>query len=279
MKAPSRKNSNRAAALAAWIALAASPWATARAQEPAPSDSPAAEAEEALLNAVRRSEQAPADPASLGTSLRNLGIFYQTRGRGDDARPLLERALAVRQKALGRAHPDVVQSLDDLALLAVGTGDVASAEQLYKRVLRGQRKLYGHDDIRTAITINNLALLNANRGELRRAAALYREELALLETAYGSDSVRLVTTLETLGRLAVEQGDTPEAEALYRRAIALAESSSAPASTRRLIDLLDRYAALLAVEPERAADAEAVAQRAAELRTRPPSVDRRIGTD
>jgi hypothetical protein len=46
------------------------------------------------------------------------------------ARPLYERALTIREKALGPEHPDTAVSLYNLALLLDGQGDLAAARPL-----------------------------------------------------------------------------------------------------------------------------------------------------
>ena len=44
-----------------------------------------------------------------------LAFTYIERGRYTDAEPLYQRALAIREKALGPEHPDVADSLNNLA--------------------------------------------------------------------------------------------------------------------------------------------------------------------
>ena len=56
-------------------------------------------------------------------------------GRYADADPLYNRALANREKALGPDHPDVAQSVNNLADLYSAQGRYADAEPLYKRAL------------------------------------------------------------------------------------------------------------------------------------------------
>jgi tetratricopeptide (TPR) repeat protein len=237
------------------------------------------EAEEALIAAVGRSEALGNDESSLAANLRNLAIFYQTRGRYAEARRLHERALSVRTRAFGRTNAPVAQSLDDLALLAVGEGRLRDAERLYERALRIQERLYGAGDIRTASDINNLALLHARQMRFAKATKLYLRELAILEQTYGASSIRLVSSLETLAGLHAARSQTADAEALYRRAIAIAEADDAPASERRLVELLDAYAALLRPLADRAADAFALAARADTLRATSPGADRRSARD
>jgi hypothetical protein len=52
----------------------------------------------------------------------------------DQARPLYERALAIRQKVLGSSHLDTLQSLESLAKLLLEQGDLAGAQPLYEQM-------------------------------------------------------------------------------------------------------------------------------------------------
>jgi hypothetical protein len=50
-------------------------------------------------------------------SVNNLGVLFGDQGDLAAAQPLLERALAIREKALGPEHPDTAMSLNNLAFL------------------------------------------------------------------------------------------------------------------------------------------------------------------
>jgi tetratricopeptide (TPR) repeat protein len=81
-----------------------------------------------------------------------------------EAEPLLQRALAVREKALGPDHPDVAVALNDLALLYERQGRYADAEPLYKRALAINEKGLGPDHPVVATYLNNLAELYRAQG-------------------------------------------------------------------------------------------------------------------
>jgi tetratricopeptide (TPR) repeat protein len=51
------------------------------------------------------------------------------------ARPYLERALDITEKALGPDHPDTVRSLNNLGGLLKTMGDLAAARPYYERAL------------------------------------------------------------------------------------------------------------------------------------------------
>ena len=71
----------------------------------------------------------------MATSLNNLAGLYQAQGKYAEAEPLYQRALAIREKALGPEHPDVANSLNNLAVLYRAQGKYAEAEPLYQRAL------------------------------------------------------------------------------------------------------------------------------------------------
>ena len=64
--------------------------------------------------------------------LNNLAALYDDQGKYSEAEPLYQRALAIREEALGPAHHDVATSLNNLALLYNNQGKYAKAEPLYQ---------------------------------------------------------------------------------------------------------------------------------------------------
>ncbi len=91
----------------------------------------------------------------------------------------LDRALVVAQKALevaeqnaGKDHPDVVQSLNNLAGLYAIQGDYAKAEPLLKRSLAIREKALGPDHPDVATSLENLAFFYAEQGDYDKAVPL-----------------------------------------------------------------------------------------------------------
>jgi hypothetical protein len=55
------------------------------------------------------------DHPDTATSLNNLAFLLQRQGDLAGARPLFERALAIRERVLGPDHPNTAQSRKNLA--------------------------------------------------------------------------------------------------------------------------------------------------------------------
>jgi tetratricopeptide (TPR) repeat protein len=68
-----------------------------------------------------------------------------------------ERALAIREKALGAEHPSTGTSLNNLAVLLRAQGDYAGAKPLYERALAISEKALGAEHPSTKIIRENLA--------------------------------------------------------------------------------------------------------------------------
>ena len=73
-------------------------------------------------------------------SLNNLAGLLQAQGDLAGARPLYERALAIREKVLGPEHPDTAMSLNNLAVLLQAQGDLAGARPLLNARWRSARR-------------------------------------------------------------------------------------------------------------------------------------------
>ena len=103
--------------------------------------------------------------------MNDLAIWLKNRAEHDEAKPLFQRALAIREKALGSEHPDVAQSLNNLALLYYNQGQYAKAEPLYQRALAIREKALGPEHPDVATSLNNLARLYLAEDQYGKAKA------------------------------------------------------------------------------------------------------------
>src|SRR6202048_5261770 len=88
----------------------------------------------------------PAQQADEASELNKKVIELTNAGRYADAIPIAQQVLAIREKALGRDHPDVATALNNLAALYKSQGRYADAEPLYQRSLTIREKALGRDD-------------------------------------------------------------------------------------------------------------------------------------
>ena len=116
-----------------------------------------------------------------------------------------ERALAIREQALGPDHPDTAQSLHNLAALLNATGDYTKALPLYMQSLAIWEQTLGPDHPDTATSLNNLASLLYTMGDYAGAWPLLGRALAIREQALGPDHPDTITVRQNLVVLDVAQ--------------------------------------------------------------------------
>jgi tetratricopeptide (TPR) repeat protein len=171
------------------------------------------------------------------------------------ARPLYERALAIKEKVLGPDHPATALSLNNLALLLADQGDLAGARQLHERALAIREKALGAGHPDTAESLNNLALLLKDQGELAGARPLFERALAIYEKVLGPHHPSTATGLNNLALLLQDEGDLAGARPLFERALAIYEKAlgrehiSTAASLANLAFLLECEGDLASARP------------------------------
>jgi tetratricopeptide (TPR) repeat protein len=154
------------------------------------------------LSPIRRARP----PIGRPTSLNNLACLLRAQGDFAAARPLYERTLAVREKALGPDHPDTATSLNNLAGLLRARGDLAAARPLYERALSIRGQALGPDHPDTARSLNNLAFLLRAQGDLAAARPLHERALTIRERALGPDHPDTLSSAAALADCLDRQG-------------------------------------------------------------------------
>ncbi|MEQ9370391.1 MAG: tetratricopeptide repeat protein [Coleofasciculus chthonoplastes F3-SA18-01] len=146
--------------------------------------------------------------------------------------PLIREFLISKWEALGIAdklkrdgenHPDVAQSLNNLAVLYDNKGRYEEAEPLYLEALELRKRLLGENHPHIASSLNNLAYLYYSQGRYEEAEPVYLEALALRKRLLGENHPDVATSLNNLALLYKSQGCYEKAKPLYLKALALSK--------------------------------------------------------
>lgn len=176
--------------------------------------------------------------------LNAAGNLSRTLGNYQESEKFLKRALELREKSLSPEHPDVAQSLNNLAGLYMEQGKYGEAETLFQRALAIREKVLGPENPDVAQSLNNLASLYHDQGKYGEAEPLYKRALAIDEKALGPEHPDVAGRLNNLASLYREQGRYNEAEPLCKRALAIFEKALGPEHPN-VATCLKNYAALL----------------------------------
>ncbi|MEQ1486869.1 MAG: tetratricopeptide repeat protein [Methylotenera sp.] len=162
------------------------------------------------------------------TLLNKLGMVYVDWADYSIARPILERALDIREKTLGLNHLDTAYSLNSLALLLMTIGRYVEAEPMFRRSLEILEAIYGIDHFNTSNILNNLAVLLNQTGDHVTAELLNRRALAVDEKFLGYEHTSIATALTNIASMSIEKGDYATAEPLAQRALTIYEKHFGP---------------------------------------------------
>jgi tetratricopeptide (TPR) repeat protein len=98
--------------------------------------------------------------------------MYLNERKYDRAEPLLQRSLAIREQTLGPKHPDVANSLHNLARLYVEQRRYTEAESLYGKAIAIMEESIGPNHPDLARTLGAYVLLLQKTKRKSEAAAM-----------------------------------------------------------------------------------------------------------
>jgi CHAT domain-containing protein/Tfp pilus assembly protein PilF len=188
-----------------------------------------------LVGGVQPGHAQPGSAASTSQAVLDEANEFNKRieklyseGKFGEAVPVAERALALREKALGSMHPDVAESLNNLAMLYKAQGAYPKSEPLYVRALGITEKVLGPMHPNVATGLNNLAELYRAQRAYNKAEPLYARALNIREKALGPMHPEVAQSLNSLAEHYRAQGAYAKAEPCYVRALDIREKALGP---------------------------------------------------
>ena len=158
-------------------------------------------------------------PDVQGTMYNVLGKVYQSLGQYGPSQEMLEKALSVQREVLRAPHPDLIETMTDLAELSEKTARYDAAERYHLDALAMRRQLYGEGHPETFENLNLLASLLYRRGELDQAATRLDELLAANRKAFGSRHTATANVQNELGAVLKRMEQFDRAGPLLREAM------------------------------------------------------------
>jgi len=163
----------------------------------------------------------------LATPLANLGKLYRDVPQFDitKAEPLLKRALAIREGALGPDHPETAKALSDLSLLYSYEKKPAEAEKFAQRSLPLEEKTFGTESLEVSTTLNRLGMGQRDEGKFTDAEQTLKRALAIREAKHAPQQW-IAISLANLASVYELDGQQAKATPLIARARLLQTQSS-----------------------------------------------------
>ncbi|MEM9462745.1 MAG: serine/threonine-protein kinase [Myxococcota bacterium] len=182
--------------------------------------------------------QRSGEPLEEAASLNSLSAVFLRQGDYENARVYRQRALAIRQKALGPDHLDVALSLSNLGNVLKSQGDYENARAHHQRALAIKEKALGPDHPHVATSLSNLGIVFESQGDYDKAWDHHQRALAIKEKVLDSNHPDIAISLNNLGNVFLSRGELDKARAHHQRALAIREKALGPHHPRVATSLI-----------------------------------------
>jgi eukaryotic-like serine/threonine-protein kinase len=160
--------------------------------------------------------------------LHTLAQVHGALGLYQQAQPLAEQALRLRQAHLDPGDPSIALSRYHLGWNYFLRGDLSSATPLLREAVAGMEGASGPGRLELATSLSALGVVLQNQGEIAEARAMYERALAIHDEVSPQGSVAAAAASSDLAFLEYNQANYARAEQYYLRAIPITERLEGP---------------------------------------------------
>ncbi len=159
-----------------------------------------AECERCLTKALEIRTWRSAPDAGYSTMANKLAIFFDIQKRRG-SRILLQKALQVSDKTLGRHHAETSTILANLGRLYCRTGRMPEAEEVINQAMQIQLKEFGKDHLQTSHTLRAMGTLQDYKGEHSKAKEFYVQAFNIRKKWLEADDPRIASSSIDLAQI------------------------------------------------------------------------------
>jgi tetratricopeptide (TPR) repeat protein len=189
------------------------------------------------------------EPDSLRTAefifAHGRALFRLRKHREAVAR--LSQALELRERHLGREHPELIPILNTLSAAFLYSGQAEEAIRTVRRAIAIHEASGGPENSNLAAPLSTLALQLRTQGQVAEARKHQARALAIMERTFGPDHPQTGLALANLGQFSSDLDRIDEALDLYQRALRAFERAQGQDSLRSLTVLFYRSETYLRV--------------------------------
>lgn len=178
------------------------------------------------LEAARHAEKYSIALKSTGNVLNTAGRCLKNNARFLEAKSVLERAVAVKEKFYGISHPATAGSKGNLALVLRALGEFDDAKNRLEEVLDIFERTNDDNDLNIAFTLNNLGLVLRDLNDPVDARTRFDRAFALKKSYYKTaDHVDVVDTEVNLAIALRDLDEHRQAKQHLEHALPILEAS------------------------------------------------------
>lgn len=150
-----------------------------------------------------------------------LGRIHDMLGERDEARRLLQQAIAIKTEVFGARSREVAVSFTNLGASYIETNDGATGRDWYRRAVAVYAEALGANDDKTLHVASSLAASHLADGELKQAERLYEELYPRFVQTYGAKDERTVVIINDWGATLARQERFADALVKFEQALAI----------------------------------------------------------
>jgi serine/threonine-protein kinase len=158
-------------------------------------------------------------------SMNDLSSLLADVGRYDEALPIVEEALALKDRLPDVPPRERAVNLSNLANVLDGLKRFDESQAAYRRAIATFESAQPLPELDIGITLNNYAYLQQEMGRLDEAVATQERAVALYRRVMGADYPRLSTQLSNLAQQYAKLGRHDDAKAAIDDALRLAPTA------------------------------------------------------
>jgi tetratricopeptide (TPR) repeat protein len=178
----------------------------------------------------------PASNARLGRAYNEYGNHLYYGGKLTMALEVYQQGLEIRMATLHPDHPDVAESLNNIAIVLNDMGMPDAALEMHGKALDIYRRA-GDQKAEVAKSLSNIGLILLDAGKAQAARDHFAESLELELDVRGDQHPYVAITYAMLGAADEALGDARRAETAYRKAVNVIDR--APTSAQSSMETID----------------------------------------
>jgi len=153
----------------------------------------------------------------------NIGNVLRTLYDFNDALEMCNKGRAIREKVLGKEHPDTAASYSSIGLVMLAMGDYAGALEMCSKGLAIHLKVLGKDHPLTAESYNNIGCVMLAMGDYDGALEMCNTGLAIHEKVFGKEHPLTAESYNNIGCVMLAMGDYDGALEMCNTGLAIHE--------------------------------------------------------
>jgi non-specific serine/threonine protein kinase/serine/threonine-protein kinase len=167
-------------------------------------------------------------PIMRAQLLGTVGNAYRNMGRYEEARPLLEEALYLREENLGLTHSEVADSCVSLGWLEYWAADYEEARSLFERAATVYEQALGPDHWAVASSLGFAGWACLRLGEYSSARTVFERSMEILREGGMENNPVVVHTAWPYAVMLMDMADYDAAQQLLEKSLELYEARYGP---------------------------------------------------